>query len=139
MQFSGQVAHRGGCAKQARRAYDAETHHRCAAGVCSKGQDQRPERRIGWLGTIELDRRLELQGDDIGPGITPGDTGPYRRTVGPHDLGRVCLGEYLFGSDYQIVPPQGAAQRERMGCTGRDNRTSRRCRRRDQLRRKLQE
>src|SRR6202035_5415066 len=73
------------------RAHDAETHQRCALGIRSKGQYQRPERRIGRPGTIGLDRRLELQGDNIGARIAPGDTGAYRRTVGLHYLGCVDL------------------------------------------------
>jgi hypothetical protein len=79
---------------------------------------------------IELDRRFELQGDNIGPRIAPGGTCRYRGTVGLRDLGRVSFGEYLFGSDHQITPPQGAAPRGRLDCADRDNRTlcrGRRC------------
>jgi hypothetical protein len=93
------------------RVHDPETHQRCAPVIRSKGQYQRSERRIGRLGTIELDRRLELQGDNIGARIAPGDTGAYRRTVGLHYLGRISRGKYLLGGEYQIVPPQGVAQR----------------------------
>ena len=53
------------------RAHDPETHQRRTPGIRSKGQHQRPERRIGRLGTIDLDRRLELQGDNIRARIAP--------------------------------------------------------------------